>query len=115
LTPAVTIQCEINNNYRKKMMKAAIVVMLLTMFLGGCGKGADPREELNKLQAKPGYREARIFCAQCHKLPAAEQHVSAAWPAVIERMEGHMKANNRKIPTGQDRAAIIGFFQSSPP
>lgn len=96
------------------MMKAAIVVMISTMMLGGCGKGADSRAELDKLQAKPGYREARIYCTQCHKLPAAEQHVSAAWPAVITRMEGHMQKNNRKIPTEQDREAIIGFFQSNP-
>ncbi len=96
-------------------MKTTIGLIFLAVFISGCGKGADPRAELDKLQAKPGYREARIFCAQCHKLPAAEQHLSAAWPAVVARMEGHMKANKRKVPTEQEREAIIGFFQSNPP
>ena len=95
-------------------MRAVFVVMLSIMLLGACSKDSDPRAELDKLQAKPGYREARIFCAQCHKLPAAEQHVSAAWPTVITRMEGHMKTNKRKIPTEQERELIIGFFQSNP-
>lgn len=95
-------------------MKAAIVAMFLIMFINGCGKDKDPREELDKLQNKTGYREARIFCAQCHKLPASDQHVSAAWPSVITRMEGHMRANNRKIPNQQEREAVIGFFQSNP-
>lgn len=95
-------------------MKKAVVVMFLAMFLGGCGKGNDPTEELHKLQAKPGYREARIYCAQCHKLPAADQHVSAAWPSVITRMEGLMRTNRAKMPNDQEREAIIGFFQTSP-
>lgn len=96
-------------------MKSAVAVMFLAVFLGGCGKNKDPRAELEKLQAKPGYREARIFCVQCHKLPVAEQHVAAAWPSVVARMEEYIRVNKKKMPTQQERDAIIGFFQSNPP
>lgn len=95
-------------------MKAAIAVMFLAMFISGCGKSADSREAQEKLKLIPGYREARIFCTQCHKLPASNQHAPAAWPGVIVRMEGNMRANNRKVPTQQERKAIIGYFQSNP-
>jgi len=95
-------------------MKAAIAVMFLAMFISGCGKSADSREAQEKLKLVPGYREARVFCTQCHKLPASNQHVPAAWPGVVTRMEGNMRANNRKVPTQQEREAIIGFFQGNP-
>ena len=94
-------------------MKAAIVVMFLAIFISGCGKSADSREAQEKLKLIPGYREARVFCTQCHKLPASNQHVPAAWPGVMARMEGHIRANKRKMPDQQEREAIIGFFQSN--
>jgi len=93
-------------------MKAIIVAMFLAMFVSGCGKSADPLEELEKRQKIPGYREVRIFCTQCHKAPDAVQHEPAAWPSVVARMEGHMRKNNRKIPNEQEREAIIGYFQT---
>lgn len=95
-------------------MKAAITVMFLAMLVSGCGKSADSLEAQERLNLIPGYREARVFCTQCHKLPVSNQHVPAAWPGVIVRMEGNMRANNRKVPTQQEREAIIGYFQSNP-
>jgi hypothetical protein len=95
-------------------MKSAILFAFLAILISGCGKSADPHEEQKKLTQIPGYREAKLICTQCHKLPLQDQHVSAAWPAVIARMENYMRANNRQIPNQQEREAIIGFFQSNP-
>jgi hypothetical protein len=95
-------------------MKPAIVLTLLAIFISGCGKSADPREEQKKLMQIPGYREAKLICTQCHKLPFQDQHVSAAWPGVIARMENYMRVNKRRLPTEQEREAIIGYFQSNP-
>jgi len=95
-------------------MKVTILAMFLAIFISGCGKSADPREELAKRQKIPGYREARIFCTQCHKMPDAAQHEPAAWPGVVTRMEGLMQTNRRKVPTAQEREAIIGYLQSNP-
>ncbi|MFZ5523707.1 MAG: hypothetical protein ACOY9D_06430 [Pseudomonadota bacterium] len=95
-------------------MKAAIVLTFLAIFISGCGKSADPREDQKRLMQIPGYKEAKRICTQCHKLPFQEQHVSAAWPDVIARMEGYMRANKRMMPTQQERDAITAFYQSSP-
>ncbi len=95
-------------------MKVTVLVMFLAIFISGCDKGADPREELAKRQKIPGYREARIFCTQCHRMPDAVQHEPAAWPGVITRMEGIMQTNKRKVPTVEEREAIIGYFKTNP-
>ncbi|MGC2049220.1 MAG: hypothetical protein WA635_11500 [Gallionella sp.] len=95
-------------------MKAAIVLTFLAIFISSCGKSADPREEQKKLMQIPGYREAKLICTQCHKLPIQDQHIPAAWPGVIARMEGYMRANKRRVPTPQESEAIIGYFQSNP-
>ena len=95
-------------------MKALIMLAFIAIFFNGCGKSSDPREEQKKLMQIPGYREAKLICTQCHKLPFQDQHVSAAWPGVISRMESYMRANKRRMPTEQEREAIIGYFQSKP-
>jgi|GEM_PF-1284863 len=95
-------------------MKSAIVLAFLALLISGCGKSADPREEQKKLMQIPGYREAKLICTQCHKLPFQDQHVPAAWPSVITRMENYIRANKRRMPTEQEREAILGYFQSNP-
>lgn len=88
--------------------------MCLALLMSGCGKSADPREAQEKLRQIPGYREAKVICTQCHALPVAEQHVAAAWPSVVTRMESYIVAHKRRMPTEQERAAIIGYFQTKP-
>jgi len=95
-------------------MKATIVLIFLAVIASGCGKSADPREEQKRLMQIPGYREAKLICTQCHRLPFQDQHVSAAWPGVIARMENHMRANKRRVPTQEESEAIIKYFQSNP-
>jgi hypothetical protein len=95
-------------------MKPATILALLVIFISGCGKSADPREEQKRLMQIPGYREAKLFCTQCHKLPFQDQHVSAAWPGVIARMENYMRANKRRVPTPEESEAIIKYFQNNP-
>ncbi|MEO8333064.1 MAG: hypothetical protein ABI479_11585 [Gallionella sp.] len=95
-------------------MKTAIVLIFLALIISGCGKKEDPREVQKKLMLIPGYREAKVICTQCHALPFTDQHVADAWPSVIARMENYMRANNRRVPTEQEHAAIIGYFQSKP-
>lgn len=93
-------------------MKVAIVLLCVTTLISGCGEGVVSREDQKKLLQMPGYREAKIICSQCHKLPIADIHVSAAWPSVITRMEKYIKINKRRMPTEQEREAIIGYFQA---
>ena len=44
--------------------------------------------------AGPGAALFRTTCARCHALPHPAQHLPEEWPAVVERMRGHMKRHN---------------------
>lgn len=83
---------------------------LLALFIGGCGKSV-PRDEQER--NKPGYKEVKAYCSQCHALPFADQHPPAGWPDVVARMAGYMRAANRKMPNQAEYDAIIGYFQSN--
>jgi mono/diheme cytochrome c family protein len=109
---AVTI-LRVNQNRRELLeMKAAILLIFLVLFLGGCGKqSAAQREALDR--AKPGYQVAKSFCSQCHALPFSDQHPPAAWPYVVSRMEGYIEAAHRRMPNPAEQQAIIGYFQSN--
>lgn len=90
-------------------MNKTIILTMLALLVSGCGKSLS-RDEKDK--DKPGYQEAKAFCAQCHALPFGDQHPPAAWYEVVARMEGHMKASNRKLPDPVQREAIITYFQN---
>jgi hypothetical protein len=93
-------------------MKAAIMMMFLVLFLGGCGKQSAAQREAHN-RAKPGYQVAKSFCSQCHTLPFADQHPPAAWPYVVSRMESYIEATHRRMPNPAEQQAIIGYFQSN--
>jgi cytochrome c2 len=38
-----------------------------------------------------------IACSQCHALPDPSQHTAREWPAVVERMKGHMRWANTVV------------------
>jgi len=90
-------------------MKNLFLMILLSLLASGCGKSVS-RDELEKNKA--GYKTAKAFCAQCHKLPFPDQHRAEDWPRVVERMEGNIRAANRRIPNQAEREAILGYFQS---
>jgi len=94
-------------------MKVTVIFLCISMLVSSCGDSLTPREERQRLMQIPGYREAKIICSQCHKLPIADLHVSAAWPSVVSRMENYIRVNKRRLPTEQEREAIIGYFQTA--
>jgi hypothetical protein len=59
-----------------------------------------------------------LACSQCHALPDPRQHTARQWPAVVERMKGHMAWANvvvgaaelRTIPE-LDTAEIVRLLQ----
>lgn len=61
-------------------------------------------------------------CGQCHVLPDPASHSASEWPAIVRRMEQHMRATNRVADTLPDPrepqlepAVIIGFLQRHAP
>jgi hypothetical protein len=38
-----------------------------------------------------------IACSQCHALPDPAQHTAREWPAVVKRMEEHMRWTNTVV------------------
>lgn len=91
-------------------MKISMAMIFAVLLLSGCGKSAAEREALDK--AKPGYQVAKSYCTQCHVLPFGDQHPPAAWPYVVERMQGYIDATHKRMPSPAEREAIIGYFQS---
>ncbi len=89
----------------------SILLLFPVLFFAGCDKqGAAERDA--RQQAKPGYQVAKTFCSQCHELPLGYQHPPDAWPYVVSRMEGHMEAAHKRIPSAAEHDAIIGYLQS---
>ena len=105
------------------MNKSVAAVVVIALFMGGCGKGGDsdvvvipkgssPTQGELSSAAIPGLQETQRMCSQCHALPSPTQHHPAAWPGIVARMENHMVASKRPTPTAQEREAIIGYLQS---
>ncbi|MGC2166279.1 MAG: hypothetical protein WA632_09725 [Gallionella sp.] len=94
-------------------MKSVLMLTLVAIALGGCNNKEAQREAERKMMQVPGYREAKIICSQCHQMPFSDQHIPAAWPGVIERMENYIQAGKRRLPTQQEHQAILNFFQNN--
>ena len=105
-------------------MKKSIMAILLATVIAGCNKGADSRGAMSEAGGKmggvetnanplPGYHEAKLICTQCHALPSPDQFHPAAWPSIVARMEGHIRANNKILSSYKEREAILGYLQSS--
>jgi hypothetical protein len=82
-------------------MKYAIATLVSVLALSAC---SDSRPQLTNRE--------KYICGQCHKLPSADQHAAAEWPAVVARMMNHMQSNNRTMPTEQEQEEIIKYYQS---
>ncbi len=105
-------------------MKKSIMAILLVTVVVGCNKGTDTRGAMSEADGKmggvetnanllPGYHEAKLICTQCHVLPSPDQFHPAAWPSIVARMEGHIRANNKILPSDKEHVAILGYLQSS--
>ena len=67
-------------------------VETLTRYLQKHGqKEIDPRHPALVTRAGQMYS---IACSQCHALPDPQRHTAREWPAVVERMQGHMSWAN---------------------
>jgi len=90
-------------------MKIRLILLVVTLLITAC----NTKEAEEKAKKTAGYAEAKRFCSTCHKLPFGDQHTAASWPAVVKRMKGQMKAAKKKMPTAQEHAAIVSFFQKT--
>lgn len=81
-------------------MKKSSMATLLLLSVSGCG------DNYPTLTSREKY-----ICSQCHGLPSPDQHAAVEWPAVINRMVGHMQANNKSMPDDKEREEIINFYQ----
>jgi cytochrome c5 len=53
------------------------------------------------------------FCSQCHALPDPKSHTRSDWPAIVDRMEGHMKMMNKKTMAGDQKKEILGYLDKN--
>ena len=84
------------------------------MLVSGCNKGTNSHDAKSANGKQPqGYEETKLICTQCHTLPIPDQHHPAAWPSIVARMEGYMRANNKILPDQKQRAAILSYLQNS--
>lgn len=96
-------------------MHKFIMTVVLVLLTSACNKGSHSNKTVaaSNVQQSPGYQAAQVICSQCHALPSPDQFHPAAWPSVIARMEGHMRANNKMLPSDQQRLDILDYFQNS--
>jgi hypothetical protein len=82
-------------------MKRLSLFALLPLVLSACG-GSGPTLTSRE----------KFICTQCHGLPFPDKHSAAEWPNVIARMQAHMQANGKTMPTPQEQEEILKFYQS---
>ena len=65
---------------------------ILTAYLQRHGQNEmDPRHPALRTEAGEMYE---LACTQCHALPDPQRHTAREWPAVVQRMRGHMRWAN---------------------
>lgn len=52
-------------------------------------------------------------CSHCHALPDPEQHTPGEWPAVVERMRGHMDRMEVEGISDAEAARIVRYLQGA--
>ncbi len=60
--------------------------------------------------AGPGAALFRTTCARCHALPHPALHSPKEWPAVVERMRGHMQRQNVQGVDNEAAEQISAFL-----
>ena len=50
-------------------------------------------------------------CSRCHALPDPRQHTPEEWPAVVERMRGHMLEMNVGGITDQEAESVVDYLE----
>jgi len=83
--------------------------------MGGYGPEPNGPDEENLRRAYPelNTQAGRVFtrtCSQCHVLPDPRQHTAAQWPAVVARMQLHMRERNVPPPGEGDVKQIDSFL-----
>ncbi len=73
-------------------------------------QGQEQPVQNTNIKYKKGYTQAQITCSQCHAVPSPGEHSSSQWPNIISRMEGHIKAYNKIMPSKPELKSIIKYY-----
>lgn len=69
-----------------------------------------------RVEALPGGAGREVFariCSRCHALPDPGQHEPAAWPAVVERMRGHMDRMEVEAISDAEAERVVRYLQTA--
>lgn len=59
-------------------------------------------------------REAFVrICSRCHALPDPSQHAAEEWPAVVERMRGHMERMDVEAISDAEAGRVVRYLQAA--
>ena len=59
-----------------------------------------------------GAKEYMRTCMQCHNLPNPKLHKKTEWPAVVKRMQRHMKSMGKVSPSKDEERLIIQYLKT---
>lgn len=79
---------------------------------GGTGypKGISPKNLPDG--ASEGAKLFVSYCIQCHVLPDPGSHISTDWPAIVNRMEGNIRALGRKQFNEVEKKSIVDYLMT---
>ena len=93
-------------------------VMPMQGYMMGPGMmGPGIREQVVPEPQSAGAKLVKQYCTQCHGLPSPAQHTADAWPAVVARMQGHMRETSNsgtmpiRIPSPSTIKEVIDYLQ----
>jgi len=71
--------------------------------------GRNPQQGSADLNSRAGKIYAQT-CNRCHALPDPQQHTAQQWPAVVARMEQHMRDARQPLPEKDEIKEIDTFL-----
>ncbi len=77
-------------------------------------QASDSHDSASKTESdQKGHALTQTFCTGCHQPPNPGQHTPEEWPQVVEKMQGYMQRQRRRLPDSSEVKHILRYLDNS--